>query len=266
MKYMDTLFVNKSLKCFKSLFAKKTQFKNIINLANKYIFLFQSRTLITKNVVRKVSSDYILLKNKFFHGENTKKDKSGTKTKLPIWDEMYWYFLIIANFINKSKDIASLNDGMHGLLLNYSFNYCYQKILIILRTIFNKGNYQKDDISIWNLKSLKTEQKYEKWLDSLYKQSKFRNFVNFINKRIVHITVTYKKPFWINSAFNIFEALYIITKIIFWENRPKNTKYWTYNIHWDADSEGRYDGDLLNIDKLKHSEKLWCDDYEKNYS
>ena len=257
MEYMDTLFVNESLKCFKSIFAKKTQFKNIVNLASKYSFLFKSEALTTcNNNTKRLQSDYLFLKNNFFYGKYTRiKDRRAIRIKEPIWDEMYWYFLIIANSINKSKDITSLNDCMHGLLLNYSFNYCYQKILIILRTIFNKDNHRKDDISIWNLKSLKLNKKYEKWLDSLYKQSKFSNFVDFINKRIVHITVTYKKSFWINSVFNIFEALYIITKIIFWENRPKNTRYWTYNIHWDVDSKGRYDGDLLNIDKLKHSEK-----------
>lgn len=57
-------------------------------------------------------------------------------------------FLIISNFINKSETINSINDGMHRLILNYCFNNCHQQILIILRTIFNKNNFQDDDISL----------------------------------------------------------------------------------------------------------------------
>lgn len=262
---MRTLFINKSLKCFKSIFSKKQQFKNIVNLANKYHFLFNSKILDVKNNIQRNKSDYSYLRSEFFYGKFTRiKNNESTRTKEPIWDEVYWYFLIIANFINKSKDIALLNDGMHCLILNYCFCYCSIKIFIILRAIFNKNYVKKDDISIWNLKSLKNvDKKYKKWLDSLYKRSNFKNFKNYINKRMVHITSTYKKPFWINSAFNVFESLYIITKIIFWENRPKNVRYWKYDIHFDADSNGRYDGDLLRIDKLKHSEKLYWDDYEK---
>ena len=53
MKYKDTLFVNKSLKCFKSIFAKKTQFKILLTWQKNIIFYSNQEHLALRMLLEK---------------------------------------------------------------------------------------------------------------------------------------------------------------------------------------------------------------------
>lgn len=176
---MKKIFKNETLQLYKSILEKKNMFfKNVINLYNKYYFLFNESKIKSINQfaysidsfkskillkcidrycnLNSQQEDIRYLNNYFFVGktiDNTIYRNTQTihYRNMGVFNRMYFRFLELASICRNNGTIQKIKDSTIHMLLNDCYHYCIYEISLIIRQITTVNCRNTNDVSIYKL-------------------------------------------------------------------------------------------------------------------